>query len=277
MNVFINGSTKKLEEPGLSLTDRSYLFGDGVYEVVHIYNGKMFMYDEHMERLDRSLKAVHYSLDIEQVKQQVETFFQQERPLEASLYLQVSRHAGVRSHWTKDPMDYNIAMWFKPIDMEAIRLKQKNGFPVVTDRDVRWKFRFIKSVSLLANCLSLRKALLQNCNEAILIEDTGEVTEGTSSNVFIVKDNQLITTHEGEHILSGITRKHVIDLAKKDGIEVVERFFSKSELMDADEVFVTNTISEIVPVIKIDDAPIHRGTPGSMTQHLQQMFKDSIS
>jgi len=263
----------------VSAEDRAVYFGDGIYEVVRLYGGRFDALHEHMDRLYRS--AEHISLtdlpDRNDLRAMLEELVRRNQLSEdGMLYVQFSRGIAPRVH--RFPGEAVPASWFayihplkRPVDI------MYQGESAVLVQDIRWLRCDIKSLNLLPNVLASEEAAKAGCREAILYRDESHVTEGASSNVFIVKDG-VLRTHPANHlILNGITRQRVIQLAEELGVRVEEQVFGVSELLEADEVFRTSTICEICPVTAIGDHIIGHGVPGAITRRLQEAFERVVT
>ena len=277
--VFLSGEYKPLASAMVSVMDRGFLFGDGVYEVIPVYGNAVFRKAEHLARLDNSLSSIDirnpYSVD------EWEIIFDEILKLNSSsgdraLYVQVTRGAGEREHLYSDLLVQTVFVMCKQVP-------QKNngaGICVVTHEDIRWQYCHIKATTLLANVLMKQYASQTDGSvETILIRD-GVVMEGTASNVFIVK-NEIISTPEKNHmILPGITRDLAVELLRKSGIPCKETEVRESELVSADEIWLMGSMIGIVPVIKLNGKLVGKGVPGklwSMMNGLYEDFKSSVS
>lgn len=272
---YFNGKFIKLDEKVLPIEERGHQFGDGVYEVIRVYNGKPFMLEEHLERLMRSAKEIHLPLTKtkEDFRELILTGIEKAEILEAAVYLQITRGIAPRQHPFPDvPVSVSMTVKHVPTVPEEIR---KNGATAITHPDERWENCYIKSLNLLPNILAKQTAVEAGCYEAILIRN-GYVTECASSNVYIVKNGEVITTPLNKHILEGITRKAVEQLTDRLSIPFVEKHFTKEEMLAADELFITSTISEVLPVVKVDQQPIASGKPGPITEKLYKEFQQII-
>lgn len=270
--VFLNGHFIRAEDAVISVEDRGNLFADGVYEVVRFYGGRPFQLEAHLTRLGRSAAAIRLPLPMEReefaaaAKELVEC----NGLLDASLYLQVSRGAAPRQHHFPANVQPTVFMIARPIHPQVYELRC-SGVECITLEDRRWSLCHVKALALLPNVLAKQEAREAGAYEAILVRD-GIVTEGSSTNVFAVKGRRLFTHPEGPYILSGVTRNLVIDLARRLRMEISEVPFTLSELKEADEVFLTSTIMEVTPVVRIDGQPVARGMPGACTVDLQEAF-----
>lgn len=267
----------KEEQPMVALEERGLQFGDGIYEVFRLYNGKPHLLDLHLERFFASMKEIHLNPPftkeelIGQLQQLIEKNQFQE---DGNVYIQISRGVQPRNHVYESNLKptyfANLVAFPRPV------ATMKEGIKATVEEDIRWKFCHIKSLNLLPNIMIKNKISEEGYQEAILVRD-GIVTEGCHSNFFIIKNNKVIT-HPADHfILHGITRHHVISLAQALHIEVEEREFPVQEVYEADECFFTATPLEIFPVIQIGDKPFGNGASGPVTKKLQAAFEESIA
>jgi len=270
--VYLNGEFMPKEEATISPDDRGFLLADGVYEVAKYYNGKAFRYQDHLERLDRSLAEININYSETEKLEAVfmELITQNDLLNEhAGIYLQITRGAAPRSHFF--PKDIKPTVYAYAFPMPSPKEKLENGIKVITREDVRWFRCDIKSVSLLPNTMLNNEAYENGAAECIMVRD-GYMTEGTHSSLFAVKDGALVTRPLSNLILPGITRKVVFELCKENSIPVEERLFTKEELFQMDEVFLAGTGSEIMPVVEIDDKIVGNKKPGEITRLLQEKF-----
>lgn len=270
---FVNGRFGSLEAAVVSVEDRGFQFGDGVYEVIRTYGGVPFHLEAHLLRLERSAKAIGLVVPdrLAAWRDLVAEGLRLAGYPESKVYLQVTRGAAPRDHLfppATSPTTVMTIRELRPMD-PALR---EVGVEAVTAEDLRWGRCDIKSVNLLPNVLVRQAALEQGAFEAILVRD-GRVTEGAVSNVMAVRGGALVTAPEGPRILSGITRTVVLDLARSAGIPVREQALSVEELYGADEVFLTGTTVEILPVVRVDGRAIGTGAPGAVAQRLQARFR----
>jgi D-alanine transaminase len=269
---FVNGRVMPLEEATVSVEDRGYQFGDGVYEVIRTYHGKPFQLDAHLVRFERSAGAIDLPLPwtLQQWSAHVREGIARSGYTESKVYLQLTRGVAPRDHGfpaSARPTAVMTVRELKPVD----QARQAAGVAVMTMDDWRWGRCDIKSVNLLPNVMARQKATQAGAFEAIFVRQ-GQVTEGAVSNVMIVKAGRVLTAPGGEQILSGVTRTLVLELARKEGLPVEERFVSRDELFRADEIFLTSTI-EVLPVIRVDGRLVGSGRPGPVTQKLQAAFQ----
>jgi D-alanine transaminase len=272
--AFLNGRFLPLAEATVSIEDRGFQFGDGVYEVIRTYRGRPFKLDAHLARLDRSAQAI----DLRQpypferwVEYVTEGLRLGDFP-ETKIYVQITRGTAPRDHAYAPDLQPTVLMTFRELQpLNAI--VQSTGVAAMTMKDIRWGRCDIKSINLLANVLARQQAKKRGVFESILVRD-GQVTEGAVSNVFIVQDGKLITAPEGGWILSGVTRQVVLELARHEGLTVQERYCSEQELLGATEVFLTGTTVEVLGVVHIDGKQIGTGQPGPVTRSLAKRFLD---
>lgn len=274
-NIIFNGEIIKREHAKVDIEDRGYQFGDGIYEVVRVYNGKPFALHAHIDRLIDSAKKIY--LDIPYTKNElvelVNKLIKMEQAGTCNFYIQISRGVSVRNHVIPEEITAVVVGYL----MKSERPVEKiiNGVKAVLTEDTRWLHCDIKSLNLLGNILAKKKATDCGAFEAIL--HRGEtVTEGSSANVWIVKNGKLFTHEVNHFILNGITRQRVIEISHKKGFQYEERAFTVKELLNADEVFITSTTIEIVPITTIGDKQISDGTPGEVTKQLQSLFVKEI-
>jgi D-alanine transaminase len=270
---FVNGRFSPLADATVSVEDRGFQFGDGVYEVIRTYHGKPFHLDAHLARLERSAKALDLPMpwSLSQWAAHVQEGVKRAGYPESKVYLQLTRGAAPRDHAfpaEAKPTAVMTVREMKPMD-PAI---QQAGVSVMIMDDWRWGRCDIKSVNLLPNVMARQKAKQAGAFEALFVRD-GQVTEGAVSNVMIVKSGKVLTAPEGEMILSGVTRTLVLELARKEGLSADERFVSREELLGAEEVFLTSTTIEVLPVIRVDGQAVGSGKPGPVTLKLQAAFQ----
>lgn len=260
----------------VDIEDRGYQFGDGIYEVIRVYGGKMFCTDQHLRRLERSASEIRLNLPYptERLHALLDELIRQNRLQEGTIYLQVSRGTAPRNHPFPEQAQAMVVAYTTEAPRPLQALHQ--GVCTITEPDLRWLRCDIKSLNLLGAVMAKQKAVDHGCQEAILHRD-GRVTEGSSTNTFIVKDGCLHTHPADNLILHGITRKVTLELARELEIPVTESAFFVEELFRADEVFITSTTMEITPVISIDGRKVGNGNPGSLTRQLQEAFEKRIA
>lgn len=272
--VYLNGRFVPYEEALIPVEDRGFIFADGVYEVVKFYGGRPFRLDAHLERLVQSGSAIRLQLPADPAelgRAAVELAARNglaER--DAVLYVQATRGPARRAHAFPAEPHPTVFMYVRPEAGPAPALRE-TGVRTITVEDKRWRMCHVKSVGLLLNVLAKQQALEAGCYEGIFIRD-GTVTEGTASNLFAVFGGAVHTHPEGPFILSGVTRQSVLEVAGTLEIPVVEQPFAADRLFQAEEVFVTGTLTEVMPVVEIDGRPVGAGRPGPVTRRIQEGF-----
>ncbi len=275
--TYIDGKYLNYEDSKIHVNDRGYHFGDAVYEVI-VFNKNIFYdFDGHIQRLFKSLKSleIKFSLSSSSLKIIINNLIRLNKAIIGSVYIQVSRGVAERNHSFHG---LNI----KPILTIILTKKSNiennlNGVKAITLNDNRWSRPDIKTTQLLPNVLAKTLANKNNAYESIFIDDEGYVTEGSSSNIWVLnKENQLITRNLDGKILSGITRNSISLFAKKNNITVVEKKFTQIELYNAKEVFLTSASSFIMPIVKIDDQNINQGLVGNISLELRKLYFDNF-
>lgn len=272
--AYVNGRYVPHLSAAVHIEDRGYQFADGVYEVIAIHKGRLIDMEGHMARLTRSLDELEIAWPVgpgplEVIVNQV---VRRNRVRDGIVYLQITRGVAPRNHAFPDHHDSALVVTarnFPPFDFEA----EGKGVDVITTPEIRWLRRDIKTVSLLGNCLAKEQARRAGAYEAWFVEEDGTVTEGTSSNAWIVTpDNQLVTRQATNAILNGITRLAVLKLAQEQGMDFVERPFTLDEALNAKEAFVSSTTSFVKPVLRIDGKAIGDGSVGPLTTSLLEYY-----
>ena len=283
--VYLNGSFLPINEACVPVTDRGFLFGDGVYEVIPAYGGRLFRLPHHLQRLQDSLDGIHLSnpLNESEWKQLLEALLEQNRDRagihnDQSVYLQVTRGtAEKRDHNFPAEIHHTVYACSNPIP-DPDPAVERDGVAAITLDDIRWAWCNIKATTLLPNVLLRQQASERGAAEAILIRD-GNVIEASSSNIFIVSNGVIVTPPKSPIMLPGITRDLVLELAEQHGIAYREGNITEDELHDADEVWITSSTREIVPVTRLDDKQVGNGLPGqvwkTMLTHYRQ-YKDTV-
>jgi D-alanine transaminase len=274
MIVYFNNDFKLHSEVNLSPFDRGFLFADGVYESIRTYNKKLFRYEDHLDRLKRSLKETSINFtELASIENIIyELMIKNEIDDEALVYLQITRGSAIpRTHsFPKEKISPTIFISVQ--NLKENTKEQTKGVKVILQEDVRWLRCDIKSTSLLPVVLASQKASEENAAEAILVRD-GLITEGTHTNFFAIKNETLYTAPISRLILEGITRKVVLELCDRFKMDYCEEFINKDDLKSFDEFFITSTTKEITPVTSIDYWTINDGEPGKITKSLQAVFK----
>jgi D-alanine transaminase len=270
--VSVNGDYVLEDQGKISIFDRGFLFADGVYEVTAVIGGHLVDYDQHMERLERSLQEIRlgWPCSKDDLKTMHLELIKRNKLDQGWVYMQVTRGAADR--------DFKFPKEAKPTLVGFTQEKNLidnpdavTGVKVITVPDIRWARRDIKSVMLLAPVLGKQAAHEAGAFEAWMIED-GMVTEGTSSNAYIVKNGTVVTRGLSNRILAGCTRRSLFRLAKERGVEIEERAFSAGEAYGADEAFLTSASNFVLPVTEIDGRRVGGGQPGPVTRKLREIF-----
>jgi D-alanine transaminase len=264
------------EEPVFNIEERGVQFGDGVYEVVRIYNGVPYTLTEHLNRFYRSLNEVKLNLPWEK-----ETLSEHLKHLlslndflgDGIIYFQATRGNAPRNHLFPTPTKPNLYAYIKKFDRPINKLS--TGVNVSIEDDIRWLRCDIKSLNLLPNVLAKQTAFDKGCFEALLHRN-GVITECSSSNFYIIKNNTVITHPTDNLILNGITRQQVKDLCNKNHIPFIEKEFNIDDVFSADESFLTSTTSEVMPIVAVNEREIGNGCVGELTKKIQNMFASDI-
>jgi len=272
---YVNGEFISLDKLVIPIDERGHQFGDGVYEVIRVYNGKIFMMKEHIERLFNSADAIRMQLNetVESIQQIVCEAVEKSELSNCDVYIQVTRGIATRKHLFPD-VPVSITMTVRPMKITDKDIRE-TGMKAIFHDDERWANCYIKSLNLLPNILAKQSAQDAGCYEAILVKD-GFVTEGSSSNVYMISDKAIYTTPLSKGILSGITRIVVKEIAMEFNIPFVEKNFTTDELLQADEVFITSTTNEIMPIVSIDGQKIKDGASGELTLALNDRFLELV-
>ncbi|MBC7343779.1 MAG: D-amino acid aminotransferase [Clostridia bacterium] len=274
--VYLNGCMQELEEAKISVQDRGFLFGDGIYEVIWCWQGRLFRLEAHLERLEKSAEAIELELplsraELAEVARGLAGEAHRSGLNPAQIYIQVTRGPAERNHaFPESPQPTVLAM------VQAAHLAppqyREQGVKVITTPDIRWRWCRVKSINLLPNVLAKEKAKRQGAYEAIFCEESGTVNEGSSTNIFLVKDGVIITPSLDNNILPGITRAAILEAVRAAGLAVEERRVYVDELYAADEVFLSGTLSEVMPVVVVDDRTVGSGQPGPLTRQVYQLL-----
>jgi D-alanine transaminase len=274
--VYVNGSYLPEEQGKISIFDRGFLFADGIYEVTAVVHGKLVDYGYHMERLERSLHEIRmdWPCSRQELKSMHEEMVKRNNLAEGWVYMQITRGVADR--------DFKFPKGIKPSLIAFTQAKKLvdnpdavKGVRVITIPDIRWARRDIKTVNLLAPVLGKQAAYEAGAFEAWMIEG-GKVTEGTSSNAYIVKDGKVVTRALSNTILAGCTRRSLLRLAKEHNIDIEERSFTPEEAYEADEAFLTSASNFVMPIVEIDGKRIGGGQPGPLTRKLREIFLEEI-
>jgi D-alanine transaminase len=273
--AYVNGQYLPHSEAAVHVEDRGYQFADGVYEVIHVFNGDFIDADPHLARLERSLREMQLRqpMSMRALRAVLAEVVRRNRIHEGIVYLQITRGA-----WPRDfafpPAHVPPSLVITARAIPRYREDVENlGERAISIPDIRWKRRDIKSVSLLPSVLGKQKAREAGCYEAIMIDDDGFITEGTSSNFWIVgQDGVLRTRHLSSDILAGCTRGSLMALMEGEGIKAIQEKFTLEDALAAREAFVTSATSFVKPIVAIDDKPVGNGKPGTITRTLHKLY-----
>lgn len=271
--AFLNGEFMPVEEARVSVLDRGFLFGDGVYELIPAYEGRLFRLNEHLQRLARSLAEVRIPNPCtdERWRQILRDLISRARGGDLTVYLQITRGVAPRDHGFPQNVEPTVFVMASPLvsaDPELL----VTGVSAVTLEDVRWQRCDIKSVSLLGNVLLRQQALDAGAVEAILIRN-GCVTEGAASNLFIVQQGRIKTPPLGTDLLPGITRDTVLELARLNELPCLEEATPHAELFTADEIWLTSSSKEVLPVTQLNGVRVGNGRPGPIWSRVHQLLQ----
>ena len=280
--VYLDGKYTQKNEAKLSILDRGFLFGDGVYELIPVYNRRIFYIENHLERLKSSLNLININssiIDDMEIIDIIKDLVSKNNYINHYIYIHISRGVDKkRNHIYEKSFKPTVLIMgenYTPFSKQDI----EKGKSAITEDDYRWLKSNIKSTSLLANVLIKNKAYDEQAYEALLIRD-GYLTEGSASNVFVINDNVIKTPILSNKLLPGITRKFLTDLIKKNNLEFSECEISKDELFESDEIFCSSSTNPIVPITKLDTKVISKEAgPMSMEmyQHAQDFIKEFYS
>lgn len=273
--AYLNGQYQPLSQTKISVLDRGFLFGDGVYEVIPVYNRQVFRMQEHMQRLNKSLEGVSIvnPLSDEEWQHIFDTLIAKTPSEDQAIYLQITRGTmQKRLHSWDDTIKPNVFIMSSETEYPNQDINTA-GAKAITLDDIRWDFCHLKTINLLPNALLRQKAIEKQATEAILIRD-GKAIEGAASNLFIVKDDILTTPAKSHYLLGGITRDLIIELCQKNKILVRETDISEDELHDADEIWITSSTKEIVPITTLNQHAVGKGKPGALWQTMIQLYQE---
>lgn len=273
--AYLNGDFQPLDEARVPVMDRGFLFGDGVYEVIPVYGGKLFRLSHHLRRLENSLAAVRIGNPLADKTWEsiLRELVERNQGSDQALYLQVTRGvAPKRDHAFPAAIRPTVFAMSTP-GVASIDIESVTGIAAITLPDIRWQHCNVKAITLLPNVLLRQQAIDANTAEAILIRD-GYAMEGAASNLFIVRNGTLITPPNGPALLPGITRDLILELAAANDIPLRESGITQQELIQAEEIWLTSSTREISPVTRLDDQLIGTGKPGPLWKRIIRLFQD---
>lgn len=270
--VYLNGKFLPAESASISILDRGFIFGDGVYELIPVYGRHVLRLNEHLRRLNDSLTGIyidnpHSGGEWRDIV--MELLRRNEGAEDRAVYLQVTRGAGHRSHVSAAPLPPTIFAMCNPIPARCF----ESGVSAITHDDIRWSYCNLKVISLVPNVLLRERARrMDGSMEAILVRD-GWVTEGAASNVFVVHGERVRTPPKDNSLLPGITRDLVVELLRNSGVDSVEQKISLAELKSADEIWITSSTMGIAPVTRLDGANVGTGEPGAVWRRADALYQ----
>jgi D-alanine transaminase len=272
--VYLNGEFLPLENAKISVLDRGFIFGDGVYEVIPVYSRHPFRLPEHLARFERSHQAIRIQNPLTDAEwtRLVQDLVARNGGDDQSIYLQVTRGVAKRDHaFPKDSKPTVFGM-SSPLSTPT-RTTVETGIPAITTIDYRWLKCDVKSTSLLGNCLLRQVAADAGAIEVVMFRD-GFLTEGSSSNVFAVRNGTVLATPKNNLVLPGITYDVVIELAQAHGVPLEVRPIPETEVRSADEIWVTSSTKEVLAVTTLDGKPVGTGKPGPVFRRMHQLYQD---
>ncbi len=274
--AYVNGKWVSLSSATISVEDRGFQFGDGVYELIRTYHGTIFHLSEHLRRLYESARQIEIVLKETPIAlgKIIQAGCKRSGYANVKIYIQVTRGIAPRLHSFPRKVDPTVVMTFRKLDPLPKKIRDQ-GVSVISTEDIRWMRCNVKSLNLLPNVLAREHALKSGAYEALFVRN-GWVWEGAGSNLFAIFGKRILTPPPGDYILSGITREVVLNLALPNGFTMVEKKILLRDLYGANEVFLTGTTVDIVPVVRVDTKKIGTGRPGKTTSLLCQTFQKEI-
>ena len=275
--AFLNGEYMPVEECRVSPLDRGFLFGDAVYELIPVYNRKAFCMSQHLARLARSVEQVHIQNPYTPTQWAaiVERLIQQSDDEDLAVYIQVTRGVAKRDHIFPENVNPTVFAMANPMARVAGEELQ-NGVELITVKDIRWQRCDIKVTGLLANILAKQEAIQSSAYEAILIRD-GFALEGSSSNLFVVRNGTVYTHPEDNLVLPGVTRDFILGLLNELEVEYREQAIPEEWLYSANELWVTSSAREVLAATKIDKRVVGKGVPGELWKDVYALYQKSIA
>ncbi len=272
--AFLNGEYVPLKDCKISPLDRGFIFGDGIYELLPVYENKAFYLDQHLQRLQRSMAEIRiknpYSLN--EWQSLIENLIQQSDHDDLAIYIQVTRGIAPRDHIFPQATQATVFAMANPLPKVAEEQLQ-NGVELITSDDIRWQRCDIKVISLLANILARQDAIEASAAEAIMVRDD-HALEGAASNLFVIRDGTVYTHPKDNLVLPGITRDFVLELLDELGIEYHEQVIPKEWLYSSDELWITSSIKEVLPATKIDQKVVADGKPGELWRKTYDLYQE---
>lgn len=273
MSAYLNGHFMPLADAQVSVLDRGFVFGDGVYELVPVYSRKPFRLEEHLRRLQGSLDGIRLANPhgVAKWRELIEQLIALQDVDDQSVYLQITRGVAPRDHAFPPGVAPSVFMFAQPL-VSATEAQKAAGVCAITAPDIRWGRCDIKAISLLANVLARQQAVEAGCAETVMLRD-GFLSEGAASNIFAVKNGVLLAPPPSHLILTGITYDVVLELAAAHGIPYELRAVSEVELREVDELWMTSSTKEIMPIVTLDGAPVGDGKPGPLARQMDALYQ----
>ncbi len=272
--AFLNGDYLPLQEARISPLDRGFLFGDGIYEVVPVHGGRPIGFSLHYNRMREGLSAVEIDLDwsLERWREVCSKLIEDNGAGNLAIYLQVSRGADTKRHHAYPvgvtPTVFGFA---SPLTVSS----EIKPLKISSAEDMRWRRCNIKSTALLGNIIHFQKGQAEGRDETLLYNGAGEITEGSASNAFIIKDGIVATPPLDNQVLPGVTRLMLLDMLRKDGsVQIQERLVTLQEARAAHEIWLTSSSKDVVPVVELDGKPVGDGQPGPIWETAQRIFTE---
>lgn len=271
--VYLNGQFMPLSEAKISVLDRGFIFGDGIYEVIPAYAKKPFRLAEHLRRLRSNLDATRIKdpNSEQQWNEVINQLVAQQDAEDQSIYLQITRGVAKRDHAFPAGIEPTVFMMSNPL-MVMDQKTFENGVGAITLDDIRWQYCNIKAIALLPNILLRQTALDQGAQEAILVRND-IVTEGSASNIFMVTGGVIKTAPNSSLLLPGITRDLIVELAHAHKLPLNEVNFTQDELLHADEVWLTSSTKEVLPIVRLNEKTVGNGKPGPVARRMFEIFQ----
>src|SRR5690625_611451 len=277
--AYVNGRYLPHRRARVHIEDRGYQFADGVYEVVPVFHSQLIDEELHLDRLERSLSELRIPMPLPRsVLKMISAEVMRRNHLSYGfLYMQVTRGVAARDHKFPRNVRPSLVMTIRQMKPQSAELLEK-GVKIITVPDIRWQRRDIKSIALLPNCLAKQEAVEAGAAEAWMVDPDGTITEGSSTNAWIITPNNKLVTRKADHsILDGITRQSLLSAARAAGIDFEERPFTLEEAYQAREAFLTSSTNLVLPITRIDEKPVGNGHPGLLTMRLRQLYLEYVT
>lgn len=277
--IYLNGEYLPLSEARVSVLDRGFLFGDGVYEVIPVYARRPFRLIEHLARLQRSLDGIRLDNPLEDAQWTalIEKIITHNAGEDQQIYLQVTRGVSLdanvkRNHAFPKQAAPTVFVMSEPL-LPPPNIQRERGIAAITAADNRWHRCDIKATSLIANCLLRQRAIDADCAETLLLRD-GFLTEGAASNIFVVRHGLLLAPPKNHLMLPGVTYDVILELAQQHGLPCAVRDILETEVRSADELWLTSSTKEVLPIVTLDGRPVGDGRPGALFARMLGWYQD---